>query len=179
MMPHTLGNLDMTDTTTENQTLEATPVHLSEILLDREFNPAGDPILSRATPNQLLEACGLIPHFFCEACAQNEVEGPDGAGFTLDNIADAMDRIYQYGGFSYGWKGTVDQKGIYHAPDAEDPPLSPIMRFRYRTAAAEFCDELESLIPVQPRVIECMVYRYAIVAIRERNDGPVRIGRFD
>jgi len=177
-MPHTLGNLDMTDTTTENQTVEATPVHLADIMLDREFNPAGDPILSRATPNQLLEACGLIPHFFCDACANCEVENPE--GFTLDNIADAMDRIYQYGGFRYGWQGTVDQKGIYHAPDSEDPPLSPLVRFRY-TQAAHWHPELNETDAklYQPRIIECMVYRYAVVAIRERNEGPVRIGRFD
>ncbi|MAL45933.1 hypothetical protein [Hyphomonas sp.] len=169
----------MTDTTTENQTVEVTPVHLADVLLDREFNPAGDPILSRATPDQLLEACGLIPHFFCDACANCEIENPE--GFTLDNIADAMDRIYQYGGFRYGWKGTVDQKGIYHAADSEDPPLSPIMRFRYRNHAADWHpeqNETEAKL-YQPRVIECMVYRYAVVAIRERNDGPVRIGRFD
>jgi len=74
----------------------------------------------------------------------------------------------------------VDQKGIYHAPDSEDPPLSPLVRFRY-TQAAHWHPELNETDAklYQPRIIECMVYRYAVVAIRERNEGPVRIGRFD
>jgi hypothetical protein len=50
---------------TEKQSLEDPPTHLADILLDRVFNPAGDPELARATPDQLLEACGLSLFLRC------------------------------------------------------------------------------------------------------------------
>ena len=153
----------MTDTRTENQSLEATQIHLADILLDRVFNPAGDPELARATPAQLLEACGLIPHFFCDACQQAETENPD--GFTLKNIADAMDNLYQFGGFQYPWPGHVAADGVYTSAHAEDPPLSPLVRFTFSCF-----DDV--------RWIECFVYQSGITAIRERGTASLFIGRF-
>jgi hypothetical protein len=138
---------------TEKQSLEDPPTHLADILLDRVFNPAGDPELARATPDQLLEACGLIPHFFCDACQQAEAENPD--GFTLDNIADAMDNVCQAGGFRYHWPGQVAANGVYTSAYAEDPPLSPLMRFTFH------CFD-------NVRSIECFVYKSGITCIKER-----------
>ena len=156
----------MTDTRTENQSLDATPIHLADILLDRVFNPAGDPELARATPDQLLEACGLIPHFFCDACQQAQTENPD--GFTLKNIADAMDNLYQFGGFQYPWPGSLDADGVYTAcaPYDGDPPLLPLVRFIFS------CFD-------NARPIECFVYEAGITAIRERGTASLFIGRFD
>ena len=154
----------MTDTRTENQSVEVTPIHLADILLDRVFNPAGDPELARATPDQLLEACGLIPHFFCDACQQAQTENPD--GFTLDNIADAMDNVYQFGGFKCRWPGHVSAIGVYTSAYAEDPPLSPLVRFTFS------CFD-------NARSIECFVYDSGITSIRERGTASLRIGRFD
>ena len=156
--------MDIDTPETELELLEGTPVHLADILLDRRFNPAGDPELARATPDQLLEACGLIPHFFCDACQQAQTENPD--GFTLDNIADAMDNVYQFGGFQYRWPGHVAADGVYTSAHAEDPPLSPLVRFIFS------CFD-------NARSIECFVYESGITSIRERGTASLRIGRFD
>jgi hypothetical protein len=134
----------------------------SDWILDRVLNPAGDPDLNQVPPARLLEACGIIPDFFAEACVTAEDENPD--TLTLQHIADGMDRAYQFGGFGYPWPGTLDADGVYRSQYDEDPPMSPLVRFSFNSGA---------------RVFECFVYECAITAIRERGTASLFIGRFD
>ena len=136
----------------------------SDWILDRVLNPAGDPDLNQVPPARLLEACGIIPDFFAEACVTAEAENPE--GFTLQDVADGMDRAYQFGGFKYPWPGQVDADGVYVSKYEEDPPLSPLVRFSFMASH-------------MGRVIECFVYESGITAIRERGTASLFIGRFD
>lgn len=136
----------------------------ADIMLDRVLNPTGDDNLNQWQPDHLLEACGIIPDFFCEALIAAERENPE--GITLEHVADGMDAVYQYGGFGYPWGGTVSPSGIYQSQYEEDPPLPPLVRFSFN------CYERD-------RVMECFVYDSAIVAIRERGTSQVFVGRFD
>jgi hypothetical protein len=106
----------------------------------------------------------MIPDFFAEACVTVEDENPE--GFTLQDIADGMDRIYQFGGFAYRWPGTLDADGVYQSQYDDDPALSPLIRFSFFASYGD-------------RVIQCFVYRSAITAIRERGTASLFIGRFD
>jgi hypothetical protein len=134
----------------------------ADILLDRVLNPADDDDLNQWRPEHLIEACGIIPDFFVQACILSEQGNPD--GITLENIADGMDDAYQFGGFGYPWGGTVSPKGIYQSQYDDDPPLPPLVQFSFCSGASAF---------------DCFVYDHAIVAIRERGTSPVFIGRFD
>ena len=141
----------------------------SDWILDRVLNPAGDPDFNQAAPDRLLEACGIIPDFFAEACVTAEDENPE--GFTLQDVAAGMDRIYQFGGFAYPWPGTLDADGVYYSKHEEDPPLSPLVRFSFMASHSG-------------RIIECFVYQSAITSIRERSGwrsgtASLFIGRFD
>lgn len=136
----------------------------SMFLLDRVLNPAGDDDLNRWQPAHLLEACGVIPDFFVEACITAETESAD--AIDLDAIADGMDRIYQFGGFEFPWGGTVSPEGVYHADNEEDAPLSPLVRFAYALNEGG-------------RAFELFVYDYGITAIRERGSDAARVARFD
>lgn len=137
-------------------------VRPSDILLDRVFNPASDATVGSATPAQLAEACGIIPDFFAKACLAADP-------LTLDNIAAGMDDAYHYGGFnSYPYKGTVDDHdGTYRSEHKEDEELPPLARFIYDNSGSS------------ARAFECFVYRYAIVAIRDRASRQTKIARFD
>jgi len=127
----------------------------SDVVLDRVFNPAGDVDFGGATPAQLMEACGLIPDFFCQACLM-------ASPLTLDNIAAGMDSVYQFGGFgSYPYKGTVDDhNGTYQSEYEDDDALAPLARFIFEG-------------------FECFVYEYGIAAIRDRATRETKIARFD
>ena len=103
-------------------------------------------------PEVSREHLGLIPEFFISA-----TQGSEDA--TLDAVADAMDEVYQYGGFRYPFSGTVDADGVYRAP--EDPPLEPYVTLGY----------LDRFTLYQ--------YPYAIVALRDNDTGETKIGRFD
>ena len=37
----------------------------SDLILDRVLNPNHDPEIGNARPDDLVEACGIIPDFFC------------------------------------------------------------------------------------------------------------------
>jgi hypothetical protein len=60
------------------QTLTFRP---SDVLLDRVLNPAGDLMLGDCEPEHLIEACGIIPEFFAQACLSADP-------LTLDEIAN-------------------------------------------------------------------------------------------
>lgn len=134
----------------------------ADILLDRVLNPADDADVAQWRPEDLLDACGIIPDFFVTACITAEQENPD--TLTLQHIADGMDRVYQCGGFQYPWPGKLDADGVYTSQYDEAPPLSPLVRFAFNSGA---------------RVFECFVYEAGITAIRERGNASLFIGRFD
>ena len=156
MLPRTLGVLKM-----DTKTLVVRP---SELILDRVLNPAGDANLNRVSPAQLLKACGTVPDFFAEACITAETENPDGV--NIDAIADAMDRVYQMGGFCYPWGGDLDADGVYRSQYAEEADLSPLVRFAYAVAMGG-------------QAFECFVYQGGITAIRERGSETAKVARFD
>ena len=132
----------------------------SDILLDRVLNPAKDPDTGRNRPADLVEACGIIPDFFLEAC---HFAKDDENGLTLDAVCNGMDNAYQYGGFEYSsiWKGTLDHNGTYQADNDDDGPLAPLARFGF-----------------EGRVF-CYVYDYGVTAVRIGLDGPYKVARFD
>ena len=152
----TLWEIDM-----ETKTLLVRP---SELILDRVLNPAGDADLNRVQPAQLLEACGIIPDFFAEACITAETENP--AGVNPDGIEDAMDNVYQSGGFQYPLAGDLDADGVYRSQYADDPDMSPLVRFAYA-------------VTMGGQAFECFVYQYGITAIRERGSEAAKVARFD
>ena len=131
----------------------------SDMLLNRKFNPANDEQIGAATPEQLAEACGIIPDFFCKACIESGTYGAD--PLTLDSIAAGMDDEYQCGAFRhYPLSGTVDEKGIYKSKYDDDPALPPLARFIFEG-------------------FECFVYEYGITAIRDLATRATKIARFD
>ena len=116
-----------------------------------EFAPGG------ATPAAIIEACGIIPDFFCAACLETKgTEIPQ----TLDSIAEAMDEQYQFGGFRYPFGGHLTPAGVYESDHDDDADLLPLCGYRF-----EF--------------FECFVYDYGIAAIRDRRTGDYKIARFD
>jgi len=126
----------------------------SDLYLDRVLNPAQHEEIGRATPAQLIDACGIIPDFFCHAC---QIADP----LTLDNIAARMDEVYKFGGFCYPFGGTVDpETGVYQSDHDEDPDLPPLARFTFEGFA-------------------CYVYENAITAIVDLSTLERKIARFD
>lgn len=130
----------------------------AEIILDRVLNPARDQNIGAARPADIVEACGIIPDFFCAACCEASTGE---IGLTLDGICEAMDEAYGFGGFGYPWRGTLDHEGTYHADNEEDEPMRPLARFGF-----------------EGRVF-CYVYDYGVTAVRIGLDGPYKIARFD
>jgi len=132
------------------QTLNIRP---SDILLDRVLNPTRDADIGSATPDAIIEACGIIPDFFLAGCLTAD-------RLTLDAIADGMDAAYQFGGFAYPFGGSLTPAGVYQSSSDEDADLPPLARFTFEG-------------------FECFVYHYGITAIRERETGAAKIARFD
>jgi hypothetical protein len=109
---------------------------------------------ANSTREDLAEACGFIPQFFVNATMELE-----SANEEIEILADAMDSIYGYGGFSVPFEGTVSDTGVYSSPYEEDEDLQP-----YAT--------------LYSRGYTCYIYPYAITAI-VRDNGDTKIGRFD
>ena len=101
-------------------------------------------------PEVTREYLGILPEFFISATQE---------GDTLQQVADAMDEIYQFGGFQYPFGGTVADCGAYKSPD--DPDLQPYATISYLDRFTMYC------------------YPYAITAIRDNDTGETKIGRFD
>ena len=101
-------------------------------------------------PEVTREYLGILPEFFIQATQEGE---------TLEQVAEAMDSIYQFGGFQYPFGGTVAESGAYQSPD--DPDLQPYATISYLDRFTMFC------------------YPYAITAIRDNDTGDTKIGRFD
>jgi len=133
---------------------------MSDILLDRVLNPTFDRYIGSARPHDLVEACGIVPDFFCAACAEASAAAGD-EDITLDDICKGMDVLYGFGGFEYPMGGQVDHQGVLISNHDDDADLHPLARFGF-----------------EGRVF-CYVYDCGIVAVRVGLDGPYRIARFD
>ena len=129
-------------------------VRPSELLLVRVLNPAQNEDIGSATPKELIEACGIIPDFFCNACTRTKDH------LTLNAIADGMESDYQSWGYVYSLRGTVDSDGTYRSEYAEDPALAPLARFIFKG-------------------FDCFVYDYGITVIRDLETHETKIARFD
>jgi hypothetical protein len=125
----------------------------SDILLDRVLNPARDFMLGDCEPEHLIEACGIIPEFFAQACLSADP-------LTLDEIANQMDEAYSFGGFRYAFGGNITLSGVYQSEHPTDDDLPPLARFIFDR-------------------FECFVYQYGIVGIRDRATRENKIARFD
>ena len=132
------------------QTLTFRP---SDVLLDRVLNPAGDLMLGDCEPEHLIEACGIIPEFFAQACLSADP-------LTLDEIANQMDEAYSFGGFRYSFGGNITLSGVYQSEHPTDDDLPPLARFIFDR-------------------FECFVYQYGIVGIRDRASLEHKLARFD
>ena len=132
------------------QTLTFRP---SDVLLDRVLNPAGDFMLGDCEPEHLIEACGIIPEFFAQACLSADP-------LTLDEIANQMDEAYSFGGFRYSFGGDITLSGVYQSEHPTDDDLPPLARFIFDR-------------------FECFVYQYGIVGIRDRASLEHKLARFD
>jgi len=130
----------------------------SDILLDRVLNPTRNPDIGAATPADIIEACGIIPDFFCAACIETN---NDLKTQTLETVCAAMDQAYGYGGFKYAWSGHVTDSGVYQATNDDDPDMEPLARFGFE---GKFF---------------CYVYDYGVAAVVETKTGRFKVARFD
>ena len=131
----------------------------SDLVLDRVLNPTQSPDIGNARPSDIIEACGLIPDFFADACLAITYEG---AGDTLDDLAGAMDNLYGCGGFnSYPYGGKVADNGTYISEHDDDPDMAPLCRFGYESR------------------FFCYVYEYGITTIKDAKTGETKTARFD
>jgi hypothetical protein len=79
-----------------------------------------------------------------------------------------MDTIYGFGGFrSYLWQGKVLDDGTFEAlpsdDDEQDPPLIPYVH----------------LVHPAERHLECFIYPYGVVTLRDIKTGETMTARFD
>ncbi len=135
----------------------------ADFLLDTVLNPTRDAELDQAEPQQLKNACGIIPDFFVSACVNADP-------LTLENVAEGMDQAYPYGsaigGFGYELNGAISDAGTYTSEYDDDPDLPPYARYIFEDTDLGGSFEL-------------FVYPYAITALRDRQTREVKIGRFD
>lgn len=135
----------------------------AELLLDWEFlNPADAAgrlasDMRALAAGQIIEAVGIIPDIFTEACVAME----GGPAVSLDDLAGAIDDVYGFGGFIDAFEGELTDRGVYVSPYDEDADLSPFVRLIY---------------PALGRY-ELLVFPYGICALRDRESRECRIGR--
>ena len=132
--------------------IEARP---AELLLDWQINPAR--VAMRHSLPQVVEAAGIIPDIFTEACVA--LEG--GPAVSLDDLARGIDDVYGFGGFIDAFEGEVTDRGVYVSPYDEDADLFPLVRFIY---------------PALGRY-ELLVFPYGICALRDRESREYLVGR--
>jgi hypothetical protein len=116
------------------QTLTFRP---SDILLDRVLNPAGDFMLGDCEPEHLIEACGIIPEFFAQACLSADP-------LTLDEIANQMDEAYSFGGFRYPFGGDITVSGVYQSEHPKQTKTSPRWPGLSSTGSSALCINMGS-----------------------------------
>ena len=139
--------------------LNTLTVRPSDLILERIINPTQVKEYKKARAIDMVESCGVIPDFFAEACLDLSFE--DSSQFTLDNIANKMDLMYQFGGFLYPMGGAVAEDGVYVSSYDDDDDLAPICRYKYEDKFYLY------------------VYEYAITAIVDIATGDSKIARFD
>ena len=132
-------------------------IRTSDIVLGRLLNPSQSGEYKAHRAIDMVEACGLIPDFFAQACLHLEYESEE--DHTIQTIADEMDRAYQYGGFSIGIDGEIAADGTFLSDGDDD--LAAICRYDYESRFYLY------------------VYPYAITAIVDVATGESKIGRFD
>ncbi len=125
----------------------------AKIVLDWVHNPAGNPDWILNSAKHFEEGAGIIPDFFAEA-----IQGAE----TLEDVAERMDDLYQFGGFRYPIQGRVDDQGIYHSADG-DPALFPLLRLKGG----------------EHNRFTCYIYEYGITAILDDPYTYPMIARFD
>ena len=140
-------------------------VRASDLVLDRTFNPAESPDVETLNNDYLVEACGLIPDFFADACLllamdNDLIDFKNTKSTELDTIADTMNTIYGSGGFYDGFGGSIDGDGCYVSKYSEEEPMPPFAKFIYE----HFC---------------CYVYDCAITVLFDLQTRQTIIGRFD
>lgn len=72
----------------------------------------------------LIEACGLIPIFFCKAIASLSEKA------TAREVYEAMVEMYGYGDYHTTKWGHCTKEGIYKSSYPEDPDLYPYIEMR-------------------------------------------------
>ena len=163
---------------------EQVNLRVANFVLEWKFNPTANADYPEVTAsnqsnvNWYMESCGLIPDFFARAVDEWEIQNgggcdtddPRGDRPTLSEISQRMDDIYQFGGFNrYPWPGTVLEDGTFESPpvddddDEQDPPLIPYVK----------------LIHADERHLECFVYPYGVVTLRDIKTGETKTARFD
>lgn len=99
------------------------------------------------------ERLGIVPAFFAQGVIAARF-----AGGGIATVADEMNDMYGMGGFDDRvWRGTIDDDGVYHAP--EDEPLEPFASVSFGGWTM-------------------WAYPYAIFGIKD-SVGNQRVGRFD
>jgi hypothetical protein len=168
----------------DRETPEVVNLRVANFVLEWKFNPTANADYPEVTPSNqsnvdwYMEACGLIPDFFARAVDEWESENGSGCNTddsrgdrpTLSEIAKRMDTIYGFGGFNrYAWPGTVLEDGTFESPavddddDEQDPPLIPYVK----------------LIHADEKHLECFVYPYGVVTLRDIKTGETKTARFD
>ena len=150
--------------------IDAIEMRPAELLLDWEFNPA--QVAMPHSPPQIIEAAGIIPDIFTEACGSmvDAHRYPESTAalvrpVSLDELAKAVDDAYGFGGFAVPFEGTITERGVYVSSFDDDPDLPPFVRLIYTgfpTALSRF---------------ELFVYLYGICALRDRDSRECRIAR--
>lgn len=98
------------------------------------------------------EWLGIVPEFFGRGVVCARIEGGG-----IATVADEMNAMYGMGGFNDHWRGTIDDDGVYHAP--EDEPLEPFASVSFGGWTM-------------------WAYPYSIFGIKD-SVGNQRVGRFD
>ena len=110
---------------------------LSDVVLDKKYNPLAAPEYQWTAPENLREACGLIPEFFAMALGatvMDEHGDPKETAPTIEQLAEAFDR--EHNQFSGSWTFTKNREiwsrgkienTIYKSGDG-DPDLWPILQ---------------------------------------------------
>ena len=107
-----------------------------------EIDPLNVHLEKGATAKRIVEACGILPMFYTEACVKGLV--------TAQEVYDDMVKTYGFGDFSGPSWGTVSPDGTYVSSFEEDPDMQPLMKCTW---------------PDSP--VELLIYQNAILAVRD------------
>ena len=77
----------------------------AKIVLDWVHNPAGNGDWFLNSARDLEQSAGTVPDFFAEG-----IQGAE----TLEDVAERMDDLYQFGGFKYAYQGFVDDEALLY-----------------------------------------------------------------